>query len=86
MTKVEDFLENKSANDRGDREIQTKPWYYVTISKKETEGLMAENGKIGDFLIRESELIPGDYVLSLERKGKNKTYPDQKEKWEVFNF
>ncbi|NXU50742.1 PTN11 phosphatase, partial [Turnix velox] len=40
-------------------------WYHGHLSGREAEKLLAEKGKPGSFLVRESQSKPGDFVLSV---------------------
>uniref|UniRef100_A0A8C5L5T5 Tyrosine-protein phosphatase non-receptor type n=1 Tax=Jaculus jaculus TaxID=51337 RepID=A0A8C5L5T5_JACJA len=40
-------------------------WFHGHLSGKEAENLLAEKGKHGSFLVRESQSHPGDFVLSV---------------------
>ncbi|XP_071962043.1 growth factor receptor-bound protein 14-like isoform X1 [Antedon mediterranea] len=56
----------------------TQPWYHSGISRDETHGLFAKQGMVdGLFLIRESQRLPGTYVLSFSQNQKVKHYPIQ---------
>ncbi|CAM1297070.1 SHC3 (predicted) [Pycnogonum litorale] len=43
------------------QELQKEIWFHGPISRKESEALVLENG---DFLVRESQGSPGQYVLT----------------------
>lgn len=40
-------------------------WYHGHLSGKEAEQLLTEKGRLGTFLVRESQSKPGDFVLSV---------------------
>lgn len=40
-------------------------WYHGHLSGKEAEKLLLEKGRVGSFLVRESQSKPGDFVLSV---------------------
>ncbi|XP_061422116.1 LOW QUALITY PROTEIN: tyrosine-protein phosphatase non-receptor type 11-like [Lethenteron reissneri] len=56
-----------------------KRWFHGHISGKDAERLLAEKGKGGSFLVRESQSKPGDFVLSVrtgeERVENNEVKP-----------
>ena len=45
-------------------------WYHGILSAKEAERRLVTNGVPGYFLLRQSELLPGEYILSYLLKGK----------------
>ncbi|XP_065840685.1 phosphatidylinositol 3,4,5-trisphosphate 5-phosphatase 2-like [Oscarella lobularis] len=45
----------------------SSPWLYHGLSRLEAETLLVDSRKSGAFLLRESETVPGSYVLSLAR-------------------
>ncbi|XP_033106258.1 growth factor receptor-bound protein 14-like isoform X3 [Anneissia japonica] len=56
----------------------TQPWYHSGISRDETHSLFAKQGMVdGLFLIRESQRLPGTYVLSFSQNQRVKHYPIQ---------
>lgn len=40
-------------------------WYHGHLSGRDAEKLLTEKGKVGSFLVRESQSKPGDFVLSV---------------------
>uniref|UniRef100_A0A8C6SWB4 Tyrosine-protein phosphatase non-receptor type n=1 Tax=Neogobius melanostomus TaxID=47308 RepID=A0A8C6SWB4_9GOBI len=40
-------------------------WYHGHLSGREAEKLLSDKGKVGSFLVRESQSKPGDFVLSV---------------------
>lgn len=45
-------------------------WFHGHLSGKEAEKLILEKGKNGSFLVRESQSMPGDFVLSVRTDDK----------------
>lgn len=46
-----------------------KRWFHPSITGQEAETLLVENGLDGNFLIRPSHRNPGDFALSVRRRG-----------------
>jgi len=57
-----------------DSKLTNKIWYYGAISRVQCDQLLNEFGKIGDFLVRDSETNAGDYSVSLKAVGRNKHF------------
>ncbi|CAG0894631.1 unnamed protein product [Cyprideis torosa] len=51
-----------------------KSWYYGPIARAQCDVLLAEYGRDGDFIIRDSETNAGDYSVSLKAPGRNKHF------------
>ncbi|XP_030207075.1 tyrosine-protein phosphatase non-receptor type 11b isoform X3 [Gadus morhua] len=43
----------------------TERWYHGHLSGRDAEKLLLEKGRVGSFLVRESQSKPGDFVLSV---------------------
>ena len=53
----------------------TQPWFHSGLTRDETHALFAKQGMVdGMFLIRESQRIPGAFVLSFSHNQKVKHY------------
>nr|XP_049693231.1 tyrosine-protein phosphatase corkscrew isoform X2 [Helicoverpa armigera] len=46
-----------------------KKWFHGVMSAKEAEHLIMEKGKNGSFLVRESQVHPGEFVLTVRVRG-----------------
>ncbi|XP_063546643.1 tyrosine-protein phosphatase corkscrew-like [Cydia strobilella] len=47
-----------------------KKWFHGVMSAKEAEQLIMEKGKNGSYLVRESQVHPGEFVLSVRARGR----------------
>ncbi|XP_014437880.1 LOW QUALITY PROTEIN: tyrosine-protein phosphatase non-receptor type 11-like [Tupaia chinensis] len=56
----------------GCQDPTSERWYHGHLSGKEAEKLLMEKGRLGSFLVRESQSKPGDFVLSALTQEPNK--------------
>ena len=53
----------------------TQPWFYSGLTREETHEMVSKQGMVdGMFLVRESQRIPGAYVLSFCHNKKVRHY------------
>ena len=53
----------------------TQPWFHSGLTREETHALFTKQGMVdGMFLVRESQRIPGAFVLSFSHNQKVKHY------------
>ncbi len=53
----------------------TQPWFYSGLTREETHEMVGKQGMVdGMFLVRESQRIPGAYVLSFCHNKKVRHY------------
>lgn len=67
------MLEKSKYDSLKDSKLTNQLWYYGAISRVQCDQLF-EFGKIGDFLVRDSETNAGDYSVSLKAAGRNKHF------------
>ncbi|CAK5129586.1 unnamed protein product [Meloidogyne enterolobii] len=51
-----------------------QPWYYGHITREQADLLLKQRGSEGDFLVRDSESMPGDFSISLRDSQRNKHF------------
>ncbi|XP_053202745.1 cytoplasmic protein NCK2-like [Panonychus citri] len=65
---------NSYRNGGAHNDLQSRPWYFGSISRSNCDQMLNEGGIDGDFLIRDSETNYGDFSVSLKAPGRNKHF------------
>uniref|UniRef100_A0A914CIS1 Uncharacterized protein n=1 Tax=Acrobeloides nanus TaxID=290746 RepID=A0A914CIS1_9BILA len=65
-----------------DEQIKALPWYYPNVNREDCERILEKQGKVGDYLLRESETKPGVYSLSIKSPNRNIHFTIEKDKLE----
>ncbi|KAL7074748.1 hypothetical protein ACQ4LE_006110 [Meloidogyne hapla] len=66
---------NQSTNfDQLSGPYSRQPWYYGHITREQADLLLRQRGSEGDFLVRDSESMPGDFSISLNDSQRNKHF------------
>ncbi|XP_061913531.1 tyrosine-protein phosphatase non-receptor type 11b isoform X1 [Entelurus aequoreus] len=55
-------------------------WYHGHLSGRDADKLLTEKGKVGSFLVRESQSKPGDFVLSVVTQEDKQDYVERRTK------